>query len=689
MLKPTSAALKNILLFLLLFSSQIFAQTFTGSTGALQDNATSTFTCNVSGLNPAVIDSTFGIEQICINALHTWVSDLDFILVAPDGTQILLISALGNDGNNFLGTCLNSNATQSIVTQNPPFSGNFKPMTNLSLANNGQIGNGTWTLLANDNYAPDDGTLLSWNITFGNNPAPIALFTSSNLPIIKINTNGQTIQDEPKIPVDMLIIDNGPGNINHVNDPPNHYNGRAGIEIRGSSSQQFPKKSYGLETADANDIEMDTAIMGMPSESDWILNANYTDKTLMRNTLAYHLSRKMGHYAVRFKYCELIINGVYNGVYIFMEKIKRDNDRVDISKLDSTDNTGNAVTGGYIIKVDKTTGSSAGGWVSNFPPVANGNGQEINFLFDYPDADDITPAQANYIEAYVDSFETALFAPYFSDTLIGYRKYIDVPSFIDLFLINELSKNVDGYRISTYLYKKKNTQGGKIFAGPVWDYDIAFRNADYCDGESFTGWAHEFGNVCPGDGMQIPAWWQRFLQDPQYTTQLKCRWTSLRQNLIRNDSIFVFTDSLVNLLASAQARNFETWPILGTYVWPNPTPYDTSHAAEVIRLRNWLSNRIAWLDQNLPGVCLTSMNATAQSTLSIYPNPAQEELSIVKPTSGNFNVQVLDYTGRAMDIRVMNAYDQYKLDVRSLAAGYYRIVLAADGKTYSRSFVKK
>jgi hypothetical protein len=163
----------------------------------------------------------------------------------------------------------------------------------------------------------------------------------------------------------------------------------------------------------------------------------------------------------------------------------------------------------------------------------------------------------------------------------------------------------------------------------------------------------------------------------------------LRQNLIRNDSIFVFTDSLVNLLASAQARNFETWPILGTYVWPNPTPYDTSHAAEVIRLRNWLSNRIAWLDQNLPGVCLTSMNATAQSTLSIYPNPAEEELSIVKPTSANFNVQVLDYTGRAMDIRVMNAYDQYKLDVRSLAAGYYRIVLTADGKTYSRSFLKK
>ena len=687
--KPIQKKLKKLLLFLGLFSGTISAQTFQGSIGPIQDNATSTFTCNVSGLNPANIDTTFGIEQICINALHTWDADLDFTLVAPDGTPILLISALGGNGNNFLGTCLNSNASQSIVTQNPPFSGTFKPMTNLSLANNGQVGNGTWTLVVSDNYPQDDGDLLSWNITFGNNPAPIMVFTSSNLPIIKINTNGQTIVDEPKIPVDMLIIDNGPGNLNHLNDPPNHYNGRAAIEIRGSSSQQFPKKSYGLETADANDVEMDTAIMGMPSESDWILNANYTDKSLMRNTLAYDIFKKMGHYSVRFKYCELFINGVYNGVYIFMEKIKRDNNRVDISKLDSTDNTGNAVTGGYIFKVDKTTGSTPGGWTSNYPPAVNPNGQDITFLFDYPDVDDITSAQAAYIENYVDSFETALYAPYFTDTTIGYRKYIDVLSFIDMFLVNELSKNVDGYRISTYLHKMKNTQGGKIYAGPIWDYDIAFRNANYCDGSTYTGWAHEFGNVCGSDGMQVPGWWQRFLQDPAFTTELKCRWTTLRQNLIRNDSIFSFTDSLVNLLAAAQARNFETWPILGSYVWPNPTPYDTSHADEVIRLRNWISNRITWLDQNLPGTCITGVNQTRQQDLMLYPNPAENELLVIKPSSETFSIHVYDYTGRQIEVHVKSDYDKYNINLSGLSSGIYKLVLRNGEKSISKSFVKK
>jgi subtilisin-like proprotein convertase family protein len=488
----------KIKLLLLIFITPFFAhaQTFSGTGGQIVDNNTSIFNINVSSLLANPINGSFGIEQVCFNAIHSYDADLTVDLQSPDGTIITLFSSIGGGDDNFINTCLNSNASSSIIIQNAPFTGTFKPTTNLSTLNNGQSGIGVWKLIITDDYPQDDGTLLNWNITFGNNPAPIASFTSSNLPIIVINTNGQQIVDDPKIAVEMGIIYNGQGNINHITDPYNNYNGNAGIEIRGSSSQMFPKKSYGLELWTPVNTDTSLSLIDMPVESDWILNANYTDKTLLRNTLAYNFARKMGNYSSRARHCELVINGTYMGIYILMEKIKRDVNRVDISKLTINDNTGADVTGGYIIKIDKSTGSGGGSFVSSYPPLSSGNGQTINYLYEYPADDVITPAQQTYIQNYVDSFENALASPTFNDPINGYAKYINVLSFVDLFLINEVAKNVDGYRISTYLHKKKITDDGKLYAGPVWDYDIAFRNANYCEGELFTGWAYQFGNLC-------------------------------------------------------------------------------------------------------------------------------------------------------------------------------------------------
>ena len=172
------------------------------------------------------------------------------------------------------------------------------------------------------------------------------VFTSSNLPIFVINTNGQTIVNEPKIIVDLGIIYNGEGVRNNITDPFNHYNGKIGIEIRGASSQQYPKKQYGFETWDSSGEEIDVSLLGLPEESDWILYAPYADKSLMRNVLAYSLSNKIGRYASRSRFCELILNGEYMGVFVLFEKIKRDKHRVDISKLTEADTTGDALTGG-------------------------------------------------------------------------------------------------------------------------------------------------------------------------------------------------------------------------------------------------------------------------------------------------------------------------------------------------------
>ena len=160
-------------------------------------------------------------------------------------------------------------------------------------------------------------------------------------------------EDEPKIVAQLKIIDNGSGKRNRITDLPTGYAGKIGIEIRGSSSQMFPKKQYGFEIYNDAEEGINVSLLGLPKEEDWILNAPYTDKSLIRNALAYKWGSALGNYAPRTKFCEVVINGAYKGVFKLTEKIKRDNNRVNISKLDATTTTGNALTGGYIIKIDK------------------------------------------------------------------------------------------------------------------------------------------------------------------------------------------------------------------------------------------------------------------------------------------------------------------------------------------------
>lgn len=267
-------------------------------------------------------------------------------------------------------------------------------------------------------------------------------FTSSNLPIVVIDTHGQAIPDEPKIEADMGIIYNGPGVRNNLSDPFNHYNGKIAIEIRGSSSQQFPKKQYGFETKDAQGKDLDVSLLNMPEEADWILSASYSDKTLMRNVLAYKLANDMGRYASRTQFCEVVLNGDYHGVYMLMEKIKRDKNRVNISKMEPTDISGDALTGGYIIKIDKLEGSDTDGWYSTFLPYP-GAWQRIYYQYDTPKLEDLAPEQISYIKNFVFTFENLMTKPEYADPQNGYAQYIDIDSFVDYFILNEISRNVE------------------------------------------------------------------------------------------------------------------------------------------------------------------------------------------------------------------------------------------------------
>lgn len=686
-----------ILLPLWLISWFLNAQVFNGSGGAIPDNGNPVaFPVSVSGLNPSILSTAHGIAEVRVNIIHPYDADLYIALICPDGASVLLSTSNGSDGDNYIQTRFSDTASISISAGFPPFTGVFKPQEILGNLNNGREGNGTWHLYIHDLYPfADQGTLLNWSITFAENVTGPFVFESSNLPIVLIDTYGQEIPDDPKIQAGMKIIDNGPGERNSVTDNP-VYDGFAGIEIRGSSSQMFPKKSYGFETWDANGEEIDVSLLGMPAESDWILNANYTDKTLVRNALAYQVSQNMGHYATRHKYVEVVINGMYKGIYVFSEKIKRDPNRVNIAKLKPDQNSGDVLTGGYIFKVDKFTGSGGDGWTSAFPPPQNPNGQTIFFQYEYPKAADITVQQKQYISDYVNTFEATLSGPGFDDPVNGFRKYADEYSFIDYFLVNEISKNVDGYRLSTFLHKQRESLGGKIRIGPVWDYDIAWHNANYCGGDELTGWAYQF--PCPDDYWQVPFWWQRMLEDTLFANNLRCRWEVLRTNILSNAWFESTIDSVAGLLNESQQRNFTVWPILGVYVWPNPWPYPPTYAAEIESLKNWIYQRLEWMDANLPGNCYSidnSYQAVQSPSLRIFPNPADDYVHVVanqNPGTGCTAV-ITDKTGRVVASEKIIAGPEgvfyWNASLSRFKPGMYFVKFIFDNTTATGRFIKK
>ncbi|NUN99889.1 MAG: CotH kinase family protein [Saprospiraceae bacterium] len=456
--------------------------------------------------------------------------------------------------------------------------------------------------------------------------------TQSNLPIVVINTFGVDIPNEPKIPASMGIIDNGQGQINHIGDPFNGYNGAIGIELRGSSSQGYEKKPYSIETRDANGEDLDVPLLGMPEESDWALIAPLNDKTLMRDVIMHAYARVALPWSPRTRYCEVIINGDYKGVYALIETIKRDPNRVAIKKLEEEDISGNALTGGYILRMDKygESGGLGGNWVSPYLPIT-GSWQQTWFQYHYPKEEDIQPEQEDYIQDYITDFETMLASQSYAD---HYPDWIDVDSWVNYLLLQELGKNVDGYRLSAYFYKHRDDEGGKIGMGPIWDFNISLGIGDYCGGADYNGWAKDFNNICGGDAWVIHFWWGRLWNDPAFRHKVGERWAELRANQWNNAALFGEIDANVALLSQAQVRNFQRWPVFGQYVWPNAF-IGNNYQEELTYLRTWLTNRLAWLDLNMALLVETDTIDNSNLQAEVNPNPAQEQLWVTLPRQAN------------------------------------------------------
>jgi hypothetical protein len=463
-------------------------------------------------------------------------------------------------------------------------------------------------------------------------------FTSSNLPIVVINTNGQIIPDDYKITADMGIIYNGPGVRNNLSDPFNHYNGKIGIELRGSTSQMFPKKPYGIETRDSTGEDLDVSILGMPLEADWILNATYNDKTLMRDVMAYDIARATGRYASRTRYCEMVLNGEYVGIYIIMERIKNDKNRVDIKKMDPEDTTGDALTGGYILKFDKTDGEDNLWWTSPYPPYP-GSPFPVLVQYHVPKPSSIVQQQKDYIRNHYTNFETIMNSALFDDPEYGYPKWADENSLADFFLINEFAKNVDGYRLSSFIYKDRDSRNPRYVMGPVWDFNIAFGNANYYSGAPMTWWELDVlttdQTLLTSDQFQVPFWWKKLRNSPRFLSTVKDRWNLLKTTAFSKERIFGVIDSLTAYLNEARQRNFQKWPVLGQYVWPNPYVGQTCED-ELNYFKNWINGRSLWMNNAISQFTDISDQEPMPGEYLIarsYPNPFNPSTTVQITTS--------------------------------------------------------
>jgi len=431
---------------------------------------------------------------------------------------------------------------------------------------------------------------------YPNHPDKEIELVSSNLPIVIIDLD-EKIADKSEdrtVPASVKIIWDKSGGRNTITENETSkidFIGKAGIRYRGNSTYLLsPKKAFAVKLTDENGKKLKQSILGMGQDNDWVLRAPYGDKTFMRDALVFELMQGTFEFTPTGKYCELVLNGIYQGIYTLSDRVRQGDHRVNIKK--PTSDTGDGLTGGYHLEID---GEDQAGF----------EGEEyIRDLYDkplskktfyqqkYPDQEDLSEAQKNYIKNRVLDMEKAVSGNNFKDPEIGFRAYFDTLSLMDFYIAQELSKSVDGYRRSTPFYKRPDSENpGFIFS--IWDFDIAFGNADYADAFSTEGWQFNL-NRFPNDG-HIPWFFKRILQDEVFYNGLKERWKTYRQYRLSDERILQKIDSIATLVSEAKERNFAAWGNLGSWAWPNYFVGET-YEDEVEYLKNWILKRTAWID---------------------------------------------------------------------------------------------
>lgn len=407
-----------------------------------------------------------------------------------------------------------------------------------------------------------------------NAPKSKNTFKSSSLPIFKINTTNKVILDEPKINASLDVLKGK--KTNRLSDSPTCYPIK--IEVRGNTSQSFAKQSYSFNIYDADSVKKSIPLLDLPSSKKWVLQGPYADKSLIRNVLTYSLYSQMGNYAPKTQFVELIINNNYRGVYVLTEKIQIGKKHLNITKLkqDKLDTT--KQTGGYLLEIDRNK------WISNYPPKNDTSAHPVAYGMFSPKKEKIDTFLEEKIKHQFNLFEQHLY----EDNDIF--NYLDINSFIDYLIITELTRNTDGYCLSTFIYNKNiNNTVPKFYIGPIWDYNLTFGLADYRDSFKPEGFVYN-------SSKYIPFWWKKLLTNKKFKIALNARYSELRTTSLSNTNINKTIDSLALICSEPAELNFKKWTILGgSAPWPNYYTGNT-YNDEINYIKSWTTDRLIFLD---------------------------------------------------------------------------------------------
>ncbi len=397
---------------------------------------------------------------------------------------------------------------------------------------------------------------------------------SSNLPLMVINTFGKTIGDAWTPSHFMLLEPEEDGRTKVTGR--SSLSSNAALKIRGSSTAGTAKPSWALEIRDSLGDDRAVGMLGLPADSDWILHAPFSfDRALIRNPFIFEMSNQVGRWATNNRFCEVYLargasvsSADYMGVYNFLEKIKQGNDRVDVEDLEPNYDTEPLIAGGYMLKIDRLDPGDQG---------ISAAGQTMGLV--YPKEQELSAKQRAWAIKYFNDFLRALNGPRYTDPVLGYAPYVDVPSWIDHHLLNVLAKNVDALRLSAYFYK---TRTGKIEFGPIWDFDRSMESTDGRDDDPRT-----WNGTGDGTPFFTYPWWGRLFSDPEFNRKYKLRWLELRKGPFSNQNMSQVIDDMAAELNEAQVRNNTRWVLqLGSANFVN----------EINRMKTWLSARGNWID---------------------------------------------------------------------------------------------
>ncbi|GGY65077.1 hypothetical protein GCM10011613_06140 [Cellvibrio zantedeschiae] len=419
-------------------------------------------------------------------------------------------------------------------------------------------------------------------------PADYPVGTADALPVLNLKTDNAApiVSKETYVKGSFSLADVGGASVD----------GTLEVRGRGNSTWGWVKKPYRLKLTNS------TSLLGMPKGKNWVLLANYADKTLLRNDVVFMFGRALGmEYTPRAQYVELNLNGAYQGVYQLTEHIRVDKDRVNIDEMKVTDTDAEKITGGYLMEVDFRHAKNycIGVTWETFCVNNVNTSRDVDYCIDSkhgmqpaclasPETlhDPAWAAQRQYIDKYYADMEAALFSDNFTDPTTGYAAYLDVDSVISYYIANELFKNVDGAESSFYIYKKR---GGKFFFGPLWDFDLASGNAGYNDADKSYGWY-----------IRAYPWFAQLFKDPAFQAKVKTRWNTLKAEG-KLEYISQYAEARAIWLDKQQKKNYQLWSITDFAPWILHGGHGGtgSYEAEVKEMVRWQKERIDWLDKEI------------------------------------------------------------------------------------------